>query len=241
MATVDVEHPWTSITPVVDQITTLAIRELNMEAATIPDVTDNPYEQKDLLRQLARETIDAYGLSVTDATMAWLEEQEEYMGMRPVAWEPKKVDIDRVEARMAHDFGPLFFEEDGYATTVKNLGFLVSDELYGRQRKTTESTAWNGHGSWARVAHPGACAFCMLMASRGFAYKTRETAGGGHAGAHYHDHCRCLVICKKRGKVELPDSTIRAQKIYAEGREQSPTGKPEDILSSMRKVGNLSH
>ena len=86
MATVDVEHPWTSITPVVDQITTLAIRELNMEAATIPDVTDNPYEQKDLLRQLARETIDAYGLSVTDATMAWLEEQEEYMGMRPVAW-----------------------------------------------------------------------------------------------------------------------------------------------------------
>lgn len=41
MATVDVEHPWTSITPVVDQITTLAIRELNMEAATIPEITDN--------------------------------------------------------------------------------------------------------------------------------------------------------------------------------------------------------
>lgn len=79
------------------------------------------------------------------------------------------------------------------------------------------------------------------MASRGFAYKTQETAGGGHAGAHYHDHCRCLVICKKRGKVELPDSTIRAQKIYAEAKKQSPDTKPENILPVMREVGNLAH
>ena len=241
MATVDVEHPWTSISPVVDRITAMAIHDLNREAVNIPEITDNPYDQKEMLRQLVRETVDAYGLSVTDATMAWLEEQEDYMKMRPVAWEPKQVDVDRVEARMAHDFGPLFFEENGYTKTVKSLGLIVADELYGRQRKTTELTAWNGHGSWARVAHPGACAFCMMLASRGFAYRTRETAGSGYSGAHYHDHCRCLVICRKRGKVELPDSTIRAQKLYAQAREKAADGRPETIVSSMREVGNLTY
>lgn len=241
MPVVDVEHPWTSIGPVVDRITALAIHDLDIEAANIPDITDNPYEQKDMLRQLVRETIDAYGLSVTDATMAWLEEQEDYMKMRPVAWEPKQVDIDQVEARMAHDFGPLFLEDNGYTKTVKNVGFIVADELYGRQRKTTELTAWNGHGSWARVAHPGACAFCLMLASRGFAYTRRETAGGGYGGAHYHDHCRCLLVCRKHGKVELPESTIRAQKIYAEAKKQSSNTKPETILPAMRKAGNLAH
>lgn len=58
MPVVDVEHPWTSIGPVVDRITALAIHDLDIEAANIPDITDNPYEQKDMLRQLVRETIE---------------------------------------------------------------------------------------------------------------------------------------------------------------------------------------
>lgn len=35
------------------------------------------------------------------------------------------------------------------------------------------------------------CAFCIMLASRGFVYATSKTAGEFH---HYHDHCDCIVI-----------------------------------------------
>lgn len=162
------------------------------------------------------------------------------MGMRPVEWKPRRVDTQQVEARMAHDFAPLFFEEQGYNRALNSMGFIVADELYSRQRKNAEHTAWKGGGSWARVAHPGACAFCTLLASRGFDYTSRPAAGGGYSGAHFHDHCRCVVICRKRGPVELPESTIRAQKIYKKAQEEVGSTQPDVLLKAMRQVGDLS-
>lgn len=43
---------------------------------------------------------------------------------------------------------------------------------------------------WARVPGPGGCcAWCSMLASRGFVYASAATAGQGHA---YHDHCSCV-------------------------------------------------
>ena len=43
---------------------------------------------------------------------------------------------------------------------------------------------------WARVPGPGGCcAWCSMLASRGFVYASAATAGKGHA---YHDHCSCV-------------------------------------------------
>ena len=39
---------------------------------------------------------------------------------------------------------------------------------------------------WVRVAQGDACAFCLMLASRGAVYTSREAAGDG-----YHDNCRC--------------------------------------------------
>lgn len=39
-----------------------------------------------------------------------------------------------------------------------------------------------------------ACAFCIMMASRGAVYKTRESAGGGADVNKYHINCRCSVV-----------------------------------------------
>jgi len=53
---------------------------------------------------------------------------------------------------------------------------------------------------WARVPEPGACAFCVMLATRGAVYHTQRTAGVASgtrgtqaAGEPYHDHCRCHV------------------------------------------------
>ena len=35
------------------------------------------------------------------------------------------------------------------------------------------------------------CGFCFMLSSRGFVYRSEETAGSTHA---YHDHCDCVIV-----------------------------------------------
>lgn len=46
--------------------------------------------------------------------------------------------------------------------------------------------------SWARVPQGKSCAFCTMLASRGFTYTSEESAGGD--GNKYHDDCHCRII-----------------------------------------------
>lgn len=47
---------------------------------------------------------------------------------------------------------------------------------------------------WARIpTGPETCAFCIMLASRGFVYLSEESAGGLDPD-HYHDNCDCQVV-----------------------------------------------
>lgn len=46
------------------------------------------------------------------------------------------------------------------------------------------------------------CAFCIMLASRGWEYKSEESAGGGDH--RYHPHCDCMII-PSWGKIKLKD------------------------------------
>lgn len=58
---------------------------------------------------------------------------------------------------------------------------------------------------WARVAEPGACNFCRMLATRGAVYTSRATASVTAGGSRYHYHCKCYVepatneLDKRRG------------------------------------------
>lgn len=48
---------------------------------------------------------------------------------------------------------------------------------------------------FARIPVGGdSCEFCRMLASRGFAYNSERSAGK-HNPDHYHDRCRCEVVC----------------------------------------------
>lgn len=74
-------------------------------------------------------------------------------------------------------------------------------------RETIQLSAWEAGNGFARVPEPKACSFCLMLASRGAVYYSKEAAlsvGGGkygkrsstkrRTGEPYHDHCRCDVI-----------------------------------------------
>jgi len=58
----------------------------------------------------------------------------------------------------------------------------------------------------ARGTGPDPCAFCAMLASRGFVYKSEATAGVGDSEAivKYHIHCHCYPIFRYLKISELP-------------------------------------
>lgn len=81
------------------------------------------------------------------------------------------------------------YEDDDWAD-------LADDVLHRAARLSVTQTMRHdpAHPRWARVPKGPTCAFCTLLASRGFVYWTRESAGyrGGLYNS-YHSHCDCQV------------------------------------------------
>lgn len=77
------------------------------------------------------------------------------------------------------------------------------------------------------------CAFCMMVASRGFVYYSKETAG---EFSHYHDKCDCQIAPEwRKGEVHIegydPDTLFDE---YLAAREIAGSGDPAAILAALR-------
>jgi hypothetical protein len=84
---------------------------------------------------------------------------------------------------------------------------------------------------WARVPEPGACSFCLLLATRGAVYKSKASAGANARSVHHktragqefagagefkvHDHCRCHVEPTFSDHYEPTAQVRQAMDLYA--------------------------
>lgn len=93
---------------------------------------------------------------------------------------------------------------------------------------------------WARVPGPGGCcAWCSMLASRGFVYASAATAGKGHA---YHDHCSCVPTPLWKGQAHRIDGydPRRLRATYDEARAavkaSGATVDDKAIAAEMRRL-----
>lgn len=85
---------------------------------------------------------------------------------------------------------------------------LLTTKAFDAPRRAANRTMWRNatrdrrHGvGYARVpSGRETCGFCLMLASRGFVYATKETAGdiGGRFN-RYHDRCDCTVVAGTGG------------------------------------------
>lgn len=89
---------------------------------------------------------------------------------------------------------------------------------------------------WARVPRGAyTCAFCTMLASRGWVYASKEKAGGS---TRFHDHCDCAIVPSwKREDPRLsgydPD---RLYRLYERGVANAESGDTKGILAGMRRA-----
>ncbi|MER5671152.1 hypothetical protein [Pseudonocardia alni] len=99
----------------------------------------------------------------------------------------------------------------------------------GARRTTLNMVAADGRSlGWARIPRPGACAFCMMLSTRGGAYKSRESALQTKDGLSYHAHCGCYPEPVFDDNWQPPKHVREAEKLYAE----TPTNG--DAIKSFR-------
>lgn len=104
----------------------------------------------------------------------------------------RPVDVERANARMRWAIDPLFTREgDALARMV-----LLTDELVKQPgRSTTIRSATENGIRFARVPSGiDTCTFCLMLASRGAVFASRQTAArAGLVAGKFHGDCNCTV------------------------------------------------
>lgn len=106
--------------------------------------------------------------------------------------------------------------------------------------------------SWMRVTSGDPCPFCAMLASRGPAYTSRESAtavtgrggrprGNRQIGESYHDNCVCTIEPYYEGS-SMPDSSRRWRDLWNESQREAEAageldrGTSNDALNAFRRV-----
>jgi hypothetical protein len=84
--------------------------------------------------------------------------------------------------------GPLWLGDS--ATLTGFLGLMVNEYALQPGRDTVMQSAFKDNAAYARIPEPGACKFCLMLASRGFVY-SKATVG---ETAKFHGKCRCNAM-----------------------------------------------
>lgn len=84
----------------------------------------------------------------------------------------------------------------GRAADDEGVLDLIADHVitegYQHGNRTTKHNAIRNGLRYARVPSGTSCAFCLMLASRGFVY--HSTTSAGEDKGHYHNNCHCAVV-----------------------------------------------
>ncbi|WP_443984328.1 VG15 protein [Bifidobacterium adolescentis] len=198
-----------------------------------------PAQQRDMLLELVPAIIDKYGSISSTAAADW------YKRMRskwfddkyePILADPIHDDLtDMIRAKASMLFkGNERYDPNAY---LSYLNRLIAVGVRNGGRSTVRSAAkLDKYGPrFARVPSGlHTCAFCAMLAGRGFVYASAEKAGG--LFNKYHAACDCEIVPswdeKPRVEGYRPDELYDD---YLKARDEAGSDSVDDILRAMRQ------
>jgi len=139
------------------------------------------------------------------------------------------VDPERATARLGWAVSTL--EQWGNA-------LVLLDELVKQPyRSTFQNSAHDSGAGWARVpsrAEP--CNWCLMLASRGGVYHSKEIAELGTNGKKYHGDCGCVPVLVRSAE-DYPSGYDPGglYEQYLQARRDARSGDPNQIVAAMRQ------
>lgn len=227
-----------------------AQRELTDTFNTVYNLYDDPADIRNALLDLVPAIARKYGNMGSVAAAEWYEQmrakwiKEDYTV--DTTYDPDDVPMRQTVRRLA---GNLWDGKDGTPADpdamLRGLHAAMDRWVKAGGRETIERATRHDPSKprYARVPQGAkTCAFCAMLASRGFVYSSAEAAGGDMN--KYHHDCDCEIIPswdKNNPKIEGYDPEKLYQK-YLKARESLGKENPtlEEILEAMRRIGDYS-
>lgn len=199
-------------------------RVAELAASRVPELT-----QPERFAEWAQAILDIISLggrsAAAMAVQSYLDEREA-AGLSS-RYTPKAtgfVDMEQAIASLQWAAGVLEVP-DAEATPRSRAEGFVNRYVLQPARETTIVAATEDPVATrvARVPRPGACEWCLLMASRGAVYHDEQTAGRaanakfvGEGEHKYHDHCHCTTrVVWQDEQYEPPAHVREAEHVYA--------------------------
>jgi len=145
--------------------------------------------------ELVSRIAEQYGILGSELGAQWYDLCTRLANIEADAAELQEVDSEsiRQRARAAVETAPL----DKTIDAVFN--YFLHNEIQNSIRTTGSANLWRDYerglvsGKWARVPVGDTCAWCLMLASQGAWYLSKESALGNNGG-HYHDGCDCVAV-----------------------------------------------
>lgn len=217
------------------------LERLCTELATAPADT-----QRDVLLETLPSLADTYGDAMSEAAARWYEEyraeQVGQTGYTAVATPTQAEEQCTVAVRRG---AGVLYGADGDIQLLKPVLDTLLDFVVREQaRKTVLGNvhADPAHPGWARYAEGNACAWCVMVASQGGVYSSKQAAVSSKAGSRYHPGCRCVAVpCWGEPPRRLRDRLGECDSMYYKALEGLPVGErgTSQVLAKLREMYGL--
>lgn len=151
---------------------------------TVAQVRDEAIEAID-------EALSAFGDQASDLALDLFEEIViDGYGLSPDTAIEDVIPREMVEGGVRYSARRLVEgESDAFVRDVADLSrYYVHRSAF----ENMERNCWRNDLRYARIpSGRETCAFCFMLSSRGFVYRSEETAGSTQA---YHEHCDCAIV-----------------------------------------------
>lgn len=162
------------------------------------EISKHPDMSEEQFIILYKDTVDRFGAQAANSAMRALELSRISAGAmgtlpRPEsAWE--EIPRDQIERTVT--WGLRKLDTWDALALAQFLGKSGSFErnILRQARKTVFYNTQRAGTRYARIPGPFACPFCLMLASRGAAYLTAESATSKANGERFHDGCHCIAI-----------------------------------------------
>jgi len=160
----------------IDDLSLLATADLNRLLISLEG--SGPDRVRDTLLEVMPELMVPYITASGELSAVWYEDlREAAVGGSFTAVTAGDVAPERVDALVRWGVKPLYGQSD--STVLSLLGGGLQRIIAGADRSTIAANAQKDvvSTSWARVARPGACKWCLMLAGRGDVYRSADAAG----------------------------------------------------------------
>lgn len=129
----------------------------------------------------------------------------------------RPVDVEKAQGSVRWAVGSLFADEPDVPGFVAALSGATQRLVLQPGRDTVWSNAGRDpvRTAYARIPVGATCAFCTMVASRGFVYASQAAAGQSNK---WHDDCDCVIV-PGRGEGDYPEGYDLSvyKRLYREG------------------------